>query len=107
MPGPVCMAKTPIVLAGGDAADGVGHVDADALLADDDRADVGLGRRLDDRVDRVADQELDAFALQDLGNRGADFHVVTSCDGAGGWAGERIAARPRPAIGAHRAWAVT
>jgi len=35
----------------------------DALLAHDDRPDVGLGGRLDDRVDRVADQEPGALAL--------------------------------------------
>ena len=31
------------LLAGGDARDGVGHVQAGALLAHDDRADVGRG----------------------------------------------------------------
>src|SRR5207237_1199671 len=39
-----------------------------------DRADVGLGRALDDRVDRIADQELDPLRLQDMGDGVGDFH---------------------------------
>jgi len=61
-------------LTGGDAADGVGHVQAHALLADDDRADVFLGRGLDDLIDRVADEELDAFLLEDLRDGIGGFH---------------------------------
>ena len=55
-------------------ADGVAHMQANALLAHHDRADVGLGRALDDRVDRIADQKFDALALEDLGDCGGDFH---------------------------------
>jgi hypothetical protein len=55
-------------------ADRVGHVEAGALLAHDDRADVRLGGRFDDRVDRVADQAFGAFALEDLGDGGGSFH---------------------------------
>jgi hypothetical protein len=47
-------------------------MEADALLAHHDRPDIGIGRRLDDRVDRVADQEIDPFALQNLGNGGGE-----------------------------------
>ncbi len=61
-------------VARGHLGDGVAHVQADALLAHDDGSDVGLGRRLDDRVDGVADDEVDAFALQDLGNHAGDVH---------------------------------
>jgi hypothetical protein len=49
-------------------------VDAGPLLAHDDRADVDLGRRFDDVVDRVADQELDAFSLEDLGDGVGHLH---------------------------------
>src|SRR6266702_2586122 len=46
----------------------------DTLLAHHDRADVGFGRALDDRVDRITDQEVDPFALQDMGDGVGDFH---------------------------------
>ena len=46
----------------------------DPLLADHDRADIGFGRSFDDRVDRIADQKLDPFALQDLGDGVGDLH---------------------------------
>jgi hypothetical protein len=48
-------------------------VQADPLLADDDRADVLLGGGLDDLVDRVADEELDAFLLENLRDGGGGF----------------------------------
>ena len=57
-----------------DAAHGVGHVQADPLLADDDRADVFLGGGLDDLIDRIADEELDAFLLEDLRDGVGGFH---------------------------------
>ena len=61
-------------IAGGDPAHRVRHVDPGALLTDDDRPDVRLGGRLDDGVDRIPDQELDSFALQDLGDGGGALH---------------------------------
>ena len=64
-------------LARGDAAHRVGHVQAGALLADDDGADVGLGGGLDDGVDRIADQELDAFALEDLRDGSDRLHGLS------------------------------
>ena len=76
VPGPCCIANTPTRSPELSAADRVGHVQASALLADDDRPDVGLGGRLDDRIDRVADQAVDAFTLQDLGDRGSNLHVL-------------------------------
>ena len=62
------------LLAGGDAGDGVRHVQADALLAHDDRADAGGGAVLQDVVHGIADDPLHAFALQDFCNRIAGFH---------------------------------
>src|SRR5260221_9085581 len=62
------------LVARGHLGDGVAHMQPDALLPHHDRADVGLGRALDDRVDRVADQELDPLRLQDMGDRIGDFH---------------------------------
>ena len=59
---------------GRHAADRVRHVQADALLAHDDRADVRFRRRLDDGIDRIADQELHALALQDLRDGRRCFH---------------------------------
>ena len=61
-------------IAGGDPAHRVRHVDPGALLTDDDRPDVRLGGRLDDGVDRIPDQELHSFALQDLGDGGGALH---------------------------------
>src|SRR5215471_20034260 len=60
----------------GDFGDRVAHMQADALLAHHDRADVGLRRGLDDRVDRIADQKLDALALQDFGDGVGDLHGI-------------------------------
>jgi hypothetical protein len=62
-------------LTGRDAADGVGHVQAGPLLADDDRADVGLRRRFDDGVDRIADEELHALTLENFGDGCGCLHV--------------------------------
>ena len=62
------------LLAGGDAGDGVRHVQPDALLAHDDRADAGGRTVLEDVVDGIADDPLHALALQDLGNRIAGLH---------------------------------
>src|SRR6266851_8370594 len=50
---------------------------ARALLAHDDRADVSAGGSLDDRVDGVADQEFDTLSLEDLGDSSGSFHVAT------------------------------
>src|SRR5690348_12644055 len=56
----------------------------DALLAHHDRADIGLGGGLDDRVDRIADQKLDPLALQDFGDGIGDLHEVSSWVFSGG-----------------------
>ena len=73
--------------AGGDAADGVRHMEPGAFLADDDGADIGRGRGLDDRVDRVADQELDTLSLQDFRYRRRTvhrLHALLRCLSCGG-----------------------
>ena len=46
---------------------GVGHGTGDALLANDDRADVGGGRELGERREGIDEQRLDPLALQDFG----------------------------------------
>ena len=75
--GPVLHREDADLLPRGDAAHGVGHVQARALLAHDDGADVGLGGGLDDGVDGIADEELDAFTLQDLRDRRDRLHEVS------------------------------
>ncbi len=52
----------------------VGHVQSDALLAHDYRADAGHGCVLEDVIDRVSGHDLDSLALENLGNRIASFH---------------------------------
>ncbi len=61
------------------AADAIGHVHADALLAHDDRADVHLGRGFGERVQGIGQQHLDAFAPEDL--RGDLGNVHSSVPG--------------------------
>ena len=50
MPGPPCMQKMPTFSPELQARDRVGHVHAGAFLPHDDRPDVRLRRRLDQRV---------------------------------------------------------
>ncbi len=73
---PVLHGEDAHLFAAGHARIGVGHVQAGALLTDDDGADVGLGRRLEDCVARIAEQHIHAFALQDLRNRRRHLHSV-------------------------------
>ena len=61
--GAVLHRKDADLVARGHLGDGVAHMQPDPLLADHDRADIGLGRGLDDRVDRITDQVLDPFTL--------------------------------------------
>ena len=61
--------------AGGDARDRVRHVEADALLAHDDRPDVGGGRVFQQMVDGIAAEDLDPLALHDFGNCLANLHL--------------------------------
>jgi hypothetical protein len=72
--GPVLHDKDADLLARAGLGDRVTHMQANALLAHHDRANIGLGRTLDDRINRVADQPLDPFPLEHLGDRVDDFH---------------------------------
>src|SRR2546421_8200075 len=51
-------------------------MNAGALLANDDRSNVRGRRGLDDGVDRVADDELDPFALENLDDRLRYLHII-------------------------------
>jgi hypothetical protein len=62
--------------AGRDAGDRVRHVQADALLAHDDRADVLRGGELDQVIHRVAAEDLHTLSLHCTRNRLADFHGI-------------------------------
>ena len=77
--GPMLHDKDADPVGRGDPADRVRHVQAGALLPDDDRADVGLRGRFDDGVDRISDEELDSFALQDLCDGSSRLHVGSPC----------------------------
>ena len=72
--GAVLHAEGADLAAGGDAGDGVGHVQADALLAHDHRADVGRGGEFQQVVDRIAAEDLDPLALHNLSDSLTDFH---------------------------------
>src|SRR5215472_12428944 len=72
--GPVLHRKDTDAVARSHLGDRVAHMQPDPLLADHDRADVGLRRGFDDRVDRIADQKLDALAFQDFGDGVGDLH---------------------------------
>ena len=80
------------LVAGVHPREGVGHVDRGALLAHDDGADVGFGGGLEDRIDRVADDEFDALALDHLGDCVGDFHagVLSGARGALGALGSAL-----------------
>ena len=66
--GPACAREHAVPLATLDAGIAVGEADADALLPAQDRADVERRARLDDRVARIAGEELRALALEDFGD---------------------------------------
>jgi hypothetical protein len=54
--------------------DRIRHRAADALLAHDDRPDVDGGRELGQGVQRVREQDVHTFALQDICNDLPDVH---------------------------------
>jgi hypothetical protein len=56
-------------LAAADPADRISHVQPGPLLPHDDRPDIQPGRLLDDRVDGIANEEVDPLVLQDLRRR--------------------------------------
>jgi len=61
-----------------DPAEPVRDVNADALLAAEDRTDADGGARLDQDRRRVAAQEVDALSLEDLGDGIHDSHRAPS-----------------------------
>ena len=67
------MQKAPIFSPGRHARNRVGHVQADPLLAHDDRADVRLGGVFQQLVDRIAAEDLDPLALHDFSDSVSDF----------------------------------
>jgi hypothetical protein len=73
--GPVLHREHADFLAAGQARVGVRHVQADALLAHDDRPDARARGEFQDVIDRVAEDDLDPLALEDLGDRRPCFHV--------------------------------
>ncbi len=75
---PVLHAKDADFAPGGDARDGIGHVQPGPLLAHDDRADARGSGALQDVVDRIADHPFDLLALQDLGNGVRGLHVSSN-----------------------------
>ncbi len=68
MPGPACAANTPLRLPRLMRDVAVRDADADALLPAQDGADVERGAGLDQRIARIAGEELRAFALEDFGD---------------------------------------
>src|SRR6202035_2070941 len=76
--GAVLHAERTDLVPGGDARDRIRHVDADALLPHHDRADVGIGRVLDEMIDRIAAEDFYPLALHDFRNRGAELHADLS-----------------------------
>jgi len=61
-----------------DARETIRHRDARALLAAEDRTNVDLGARVDQRIARVAGKELRPLALQHLCNELRTFHCAGS-----------------------------
>ena len=52
--------------AGVDAAEAIGHVQTGAFLARDDGVHIGTGSGFDNIIERITDEKLDAFALENL-----------------------------------------
>ena len=48
------------------AAEAIGHVETGALLADNNGPDIGDRCRLDDRIDGIPDEHLDAFTFENF-----------------------------------------
>ena len=58
------------------AADGIGHVHADTLLAHDDRANIHFRAAFGERIQRIGKEVLDALQLQDLCRDLPDVHRI-------------------------------
>jgi hypothetical protein len=63
-----------VALAALDAGIAVGHADTDSLLPAQDGTDVERGARFDQRVARVAGEELGPLALENFGNERGAVH---------------------------------
>ena len=64
------------LVAAGQARVSIRHVQADALLAHDDGANVHFGCGFDQRIDRVGEQNVHAFGLHGVSNSVNDFHCL-------------------------------
>ena len=76
MPGPCLGGEYAILLAALDAGIAVGHADADALLPAQDGPDVERGAGLDQRIARIAGEELGSLAPENFGDDGGAVHVL-------------------------------
>ena len=72
--GAVLHREHPDLVAAGEPRHGIRHVQPDPLLTHDDRPDADARGELKDVVDRIAEDDLDAFALQDLRDCLARLH---------------------------------
>jgi hypothetical protein len=59
------------------ARNGVRHMQANALLAHHDGTNIDRRRELDEMIDRISGENLDAFALEDRRDRCPYFHVYS------------------------------
>ena len=73
-PGPVLHAKRANAVAGRDAGNRVGHMNANPLLPAHHRPDIGGGGVFDQMVDGIAAEDLDPLALHDFRDGVAEFH---------------------------------
>jgi hypothetical protein len=73
------------LLTRGHARDCVRHVQPDALLTHDDRADVERRGVFDQMIDRIGCEDVHALALHDFRYRCADFHMNNSLFTSPGW----------------------
>src|SRR5215467_10091972 len=94
--GPVLGREHAVLPPAPDARESVRHADADALLPAQNGADVDRGARLDQRVARIAGEELGALALEDLGNDVGAVHVRSLHVRSPGFTPAQLAGRPRP-----------
>ena len=72
--GAVLHAEHPDLGARGHPRVGVGHMQPGAFLAHDDRPDVLLGGRLDQRIDRVGEEDVNSLRFHGSGDGGGDVH---------------------------------
>ena len=76
--GPMLHAEGADGVPGTDPGNRVRHMQSDPLLPHHHRADVGVGRVLNEMIDRIAAENLDSLALHDFCDGGAEFHADSS-----------------------------